>query len=329
MRVLLTGATGRVGTQLLRALLARGDTVRAVVLPGDFALDKLSDDGLEVVVVDLRSPNGLRSCLEGVEAVVHLAATMAWSEDASEELFEANIRATHLLLREAAKLGPGLRRFIVASSDDTYPSLAHTTGRLISESESQHPVSFYGATKVVCEDLALHYWYAQAMPVVVTRFCLIARSEEILRSDGWSGRFLFASSMAGFFSAVGRPECAEIIRAAAGEYDDCLLLARDEAGEPYSFHFADVRDVVAGLLLALDRTEAPGEVFNLAGPKPFSYEDAIPLLSEASGIPYVDARLPGPPIRIGLDIGKAKALLDYKPVWTIEAVISDAVHRAA
>jgi UDP-glucose 4-epimerase len=251
---------------------------------------------------------------------------MAWSSDASDELFEANVRATHLLLREAAKASPGLSRFVLASSDDTYPSLAHTTG-LVTEDEPQHPVSFYGATKVMGEDLALHYWYAQAMPVVVTRFCLVARSDEILRPDGWSGRFLFASSLAGFFSAVGRPECAELIRAASREQDECLLLARDESGEPYSFHFADVRDIVAGLLLALDRPEAAGETFNLAGPEPFSYGVAVPSLSRASGIPFVDLSLPGPPIRVGLDISKARRLLGYKPIWTVEAVIADAVRH--
>ena len=323
MRVLLTGATGRVGKQLMSALLERGDNVRAVVLPGDSALDNVNEEALEVVAMDLRSPRDLRSCLEGIEAVVHLAATMAWSSDASDELFEANVRATHLLLKEAAKVSPGLSRFVLASSDDTYPSLAHTTG-LVTEDEPQHPVSFYGATKVVCEHLALHYWYAQAMPVVVTRFCLIARSEEIMRPDGWSGRFLFASSMAGFFAALGRPECAELIREASSGHDECLLLARDESGEPYSFHFADVRDIVAGIQLALDRPESTGEIFNLAGPEPFSYGDAVPSLSRAAGIPFVDVSLPGPPIRVRLDINKAKTRLGYKPIWTVEAVIADA-----
>jgi UDP-glucose 4-epimerase len=122
-------------------------------------------------------------------------------------------------------------------------------------------------------------------------------------------------------------QAAAAIEARIAPGTEPLLLARDEGGTPYVFHYCDVRDLVRGLLLLLDRPAAVGEAFNLSGPAPFSYDQAIPYLAERLGQPVIDARIPGPPIRIQHDTAKARNLLGYRPVHdlvsTVETALTD------
>src|SRR5688500_5257557 len=74
--VLVTGATGRIGANLCRALLARGYRVRAVVLPGDPAVAKLEGLDVEIVETDLQDAPAVVEVCAGVDAICHLAALM-------------------------------------------------------------------------------------------------------------------------------------------------------------------------------------------------------------------------------------------------------------
>lgn len=322
MKILITGASGRVGRDLVRDRQARGDAVRALVLPGDAGADALAAQGVEVVIGSLTDRDAVAAAVDGVDAIAHLAATMLWTPDADRELFAQNIGGTFNLLQAAVEAGRPLRRFFLASSDEVYPSLK-ARYHPIDEQHPQAPYSFYGLTKEVDERMAWYYHRAHGLPVTVARFALIARAEEILRPDGWSGRFLFAAPMAGLFRALGRADAAAAIEAAAPGPDDRLLLAMDEDGRPYEFQLCDVRDVVAGISLQIDNPSAVGEAFNLSGPAPFSYRVAVEALHRAFGLPYAEVRIPGAPIRLSHDISKARSLLGYTPSFDVPKIINE------
>jgi UDP-glucose 4-epimerase len=329
MKILITGASGRVGRELVRDRQARGDAVRALVLPGDPGAEILAARGVEVVAGSLTDRNAVAAAVDGVDAVAHLAAAMLWTPDADRELFDQNIGGTFNLLQAAVAASRPLRRFFLASSDEVYPSL-QARYLPIDEQHPQAPYSFYGLTKEVDERIARYYHRAHGIPVTIGRFALIARAEEILRPDGWSGRFLFAAPMAGLFRALGRADAAAAIEAACPGPEDRLLLAMDEDGRPYEFHLCDVRDVVAGISLQIDSHSAVGEAFNLSGPAPFSYRVAVEALHRAFGLPYVEVRIPGVPIRLSHDISKARSLLGYAPRFDISTIISKlAAERSA
>ena len=137
---------------------------------------------------------------------------------------------------------------------------------------------------------------------------------------------MFVAPMHDLFNALGRPESAAAIHAAChGDPSSTLLLALDEEGEPYEFHMCDVKDVVTGIDLMLDSPSALGETFNLSGPAPFSWRTAIEALHEATDLPFVEVRIPGPPIRIAHDISKARSILGYAPERDIGKIVADAV----
>ncbi|MEA2512639.1 MAG: UDP-glucose 4-epimerase [Thermomicrobiales bacterium] len=321
MKVLVTGVTGRVGRNLAAALVERGDSVRGLVLPDDPGLERARASGVECVIGNLRDAAMARAAVEDVDAVVHLGAMMLWgSDDHNPVLFEDNLRGTFNLVNAAAVRG-GIQRFVFASSDEVYPSL-DAKYLPIDENHPTEPYSFYGITKLAGEELLHYYHRANNLPVSIARFALVIEPWETARRDGWLGRFLFLKPMLGFVTArAGQEVARELEQKLQG--DDTLLLGRDATGAPYQFHCVDVRDVVQGLMLMLEKPAAIGAAFNLSGPAPFAYDQAIPYLAAKTGLPFVDASIPGPALRIAHSTAKARALLGYTPQYDIFRSIDD------
>ena len=95
---LVTGATGFVGSHVARALVARGDTVRATVRANS-NLAPLDGLELETSVAELTDRRAVRRALRGVTRVFHVAGSTNLRAS-SEALFDANVVATRVLLEE-------------------------------------------------------------------------------------------------------------------------------------------------------------------------------------------------------------------------------------
>jgi NADH dehydrogenase len=108
--ILLTGATGSVGSALLRRLVAEGRQVRCLVRdPRRLGVERVR---VQIALGDLANPASFRNALRGVDTVVHLAAAIRDQDTASIE--ELNAAATRRLLR-AAERG-GVKRFVFFSA---------------------------------------------------------------------------------------------------------------------------------------------------------------------------------------------------------------------
>ncbi|QJU55282.1 NAD(P)-dependent oxidoreductase [Herbiconiux sp. KACC 21604] len=322
--VLVTGATGRVGSRLSERLLDLGAHVRTVVLPGDPGRSRL-DARITVIEGSLGDREVAESAVHSVQAVVHLAALMDWDRSAAPALFRSNVEASFHLLDAASQL-PDFHRFVTVSSDEVYPALAIDGD--IHEQLSLAPYSFYGLTKQLDEVLTDFYGRAYALPVTTVRFALTAAAEEITRHDGWSGRLFFASGLRALFAGLGRLDAVAVIDGAIADQDNTLLLPRDHSGASYRNHFCDVRDLIDALMLLLTEPAAVGDTFNVSGPESFEYEDVVPRLSEALGIPFVELELPGPAFSIKTDISRIRDRLGYAPSRDIETIISEVGERS-
>lgn len=113
--VFLTGASGFLGSHVLRALLAAQYRVRALVRPGSRALPPL--DGCTVVSGDVLHSGGLVQQVVGCRYLVHVAALYSFSPGARPKMFATNVRGCAGLL-EAAHLA-GIERAVVTSSSST------------------------------------------------------------------------------------------------------------------------------------------------------------------------------------------------------------------
>jgi nucleoside-diphosphate-sugar epimerase len=127
MKVLVTGATGFVGSHLVRALLARGDSVR--ILARDSAkAEGLAAAGAEVRSGDLGSPDGLTGLADGIDTVFHLGSAMY----GSAELFErVDVRGTDWILSEAERARVG--RVVYVGTVSCYPLAQMKDGAIIDE----------------------------------------------------------------------------------------------------------------------------------------------------------------------------------------------------
>lgn len=116
MTVLLTGATGHVGANLLRALIEQGDRVRVLVRPGPPNADCSALEGVDVEVAegDLRDPAALQRAVAGCERVYHCAAKVQTIRGGEGDLFETNVLGTRRVL--AAAREAGVARVVVTSS---------------------------------------------------------------------------------------------------------------------------------------------------------------------------------------------------------------------
>ena len=142
--ILVTGATGFVGSHLLEKLRARGNAVRCLVRPTTNT--RRLPQGVETALADLSSGQGLDRALDGVETVIHLAGVTKACHRA--DYFSGNAGATETLAR--ALVGRSIRLVHVSSLAAIGPSL---DGRPVDEDVSPHPVSTYGKSKLESEKI--------------------------------------------------------------------------------------------------------------------------------------------------------------------------------
>ena len=112
MRLFITGATGFVGAHVAQLAEAQGAELRllARATSDTSRLPKSAD----VVVGDLRAPEGFAAALEGCDALIHVAADYRlWVPDPAE-MYKANVEGTRELLRLAREAG--VRRVVYTSS---------------------------------------------------------------------------------------------------------------------------------------------------------------------------------------------------------------------
>lgn len=150
MRVLVTGASGRIGRHVTERLLADGRSVRALVLPDDPRRSLIERSGVEFVEGSMADEDSLRVAVGGSEAVIYLAAALTTRNHIDDEYVEANVVGTYRLLRAIRDYGDRVGRFVYISSDAVYwPGGAIPADYLpVDEDHPRRPASVYGASKL-------------------------------------------------------------------------------------------------------------------------------------------------------------------------------------
>jgi UDP-glucose 4-epimerase len=140
MTVLLTGATGLVGTRLLPRLIKAGYDCRALVRPG-----KTLPAGATAVEGDILDPGSLRPAMDGVTAIVHLAALFRNADE--DATWKVNLDGTRNLIAAARAQAPEAR-FIMASTGRVYDEDLPRPAR---EDDPVSGASAYPQSKVAAE----------------------------------------------------------------------------------------------------------------------------------------------------------------------------------
>jgi dihydroflavonol-4-reductase len=162
--VLLTGASGFVGSAVARRLRAAGFPVRALVRTTS-PVAHLSDLGLDFVTGDLRDADSVRQAMVGIRYLFHVAADYRlWARN-PDELTQTNVAGTRLLMQEAMRAG--VERVVYTSSVATLA--ARTDGVLADETmplTEDKAIGVYKRSKVAAER-AVEALIAEGLPAVI------------------------------------------------------------------------------------------------------------------------------------------------------------------
>ncbi len=227
---LVTGATGHVGNVLVRQLLARGERVRAMVLPSD---DLTSLAGLDVEVVEgnVLDPESLDRAMKGVDAVYHLAGIISIAPGDEELMWRVNVEGVRNVA--AAAMRARVDRVVHVSSVHAFKRMPD--GVVVDERiplALDNPAGTYDHTKALGTLAMLE---AAKLGLNVSVVCPTA----IIGPYDYRGSLL-GTALLGF----ARRGLHWLV--------------------PGAYDFVDVRDIANGLILTKEKGQS-GEIYILAG----------------------------------------------------------------
>jgi nucleoside-diphosphate-sugar epimerase len=151
MNILVTGASGFLGSHIAEQLCAEGHRVVALVRKTSNTKFLSSLSGVELAYGSVEDLDSVRAAMKGVQAVIHSAGLVkARSED---EFFAVNERGTQNMLAAAREVSPELTRFVLVSSLAAVgPS---HDGRPVSGHGDPNPITHYGRSKLAAEKHAI------------------------------------------------------------------------------------------------------------------------------------------------------------------------------
>ena len=317
MRVLVTGATGFLGTHLVRRLLCEGEHVRILArAPARATL--LLEHGAELAVGEIDDMRAVRAALDDVTVVYHLAGRLLTPGVPASDYWKAHVEGTRVLLACCAD-HPGLERLIHCSTTGV---LGATGDAAADETAPMRPTNVYEETKAQAE-LLVRDACRRAFPAVIVRPGLVYGPGDL--------------HLLGFFQAIQRRRFRPI-----GE-------------QPVWLHPIYIDDLIEALVRCGRHPCALGECFHLAGREPVSIADlaagiarAIHVVPTRGWIPLPAARVvalagdllpahlrPSAPLtRSRLDfltnsriysVAKARRVLDFAPATDLTSGIASTV----
>jgi UDP-glucose 4-epimerase len=317
MKVLVTGSSGRVGSAVVKALLEKGYSVRGF----DLCASGLGQDGYDEVTGSLDDALAVQNAVIDIDAVLHLGAFMSWTPQDKAKMFSANVEGTRLLADAASEAGA--KRFVFSSSGEVYPENAPVS-LPVTESHPLNANSPYGLTKLLGEEIIRFHQRAGKMETVILRFSHTQDATELLDENSFfSGPRFFLRPRIKQQQNFNNHSVADILQS-LDPGEPAHILARNEDGRPYQMHITDARDMVDGVVLALESKAAAGEVFNLGATDPVDFEALLKSMSEITGLPIIVADLPGAGVYYQTSNEKIRKNLGYQPKWTIDRMIKEA-----
>ncbi|MGH2933916.1 MAG: SDR family oxidoreductase [Gaiellaceae bacterium] len=294
-KTLVTGGAGFIGSNLVRALLERGDDVR--VLDNFSTGNRANLEGLDVEIVEgeLRSYERVHNAVRGTEVVYHLGALGSVPRSVQDPLTSSAVNVEGTLNVLLAARDEAVRRVVFASSSSVYGSKEQLP---VDESMQADPISPYGVAKLAAERYCVSFSRVyESFESVVLRYFNVFGPRQSPFSQ-------YAAMVPLFITAIANGEPVTV-------YGD---------GEQ-SRDFTYVANVVDATIRAAHAEGASGRIFNVAAGSPASVNDVAGAIGRIVGKP-VEKRFapprPGDIRNSWADVSKAKDALGYEPSVDLE-----------
>lgn len=257
---LVTGASGFVGGEVVRQLLARGVKPR-VLLRNPAKGQEFVRAGATIARGDLTDADSLLAATRDVRGIYHVAALYREANLPVKAFYDVNVEGTRRLFDAA--IASGVERLIHCSTGGVLGDIKAGPGN---ELTPYSPDDDYQVSKMEGEKLALEYFRGGKIRGVVIRPGMVYGPRDT--------RFLK------LFKAIAKRRFLHI-----------------GPGTQW-VHYVDVRDLAGAFLLAMDHGETNGEIYTIAGATPVSFNEMVGLIARALGVPEPRLRLPLYPLQL-------------------------------
>jgi UDP-glucose 4-epimerase len=308
-RILVTGATGKVGRHFIDRILKSPDHRRTSVRA--LCHNRLLEprDRLETVQGSISDGATVRRAMDGITHVLHCATC----KETPEDVMDVTVKGLFWLLEECRD-SPSFRQFILTGGDGAvghffYPHPVPVTEQ---QKHTAYP-GCYALSKVLEEVMVEQYFFQYNL----AGCCL--RAPWIMEKDDFKYSLSFGEDVFGgpsWRDLVGNERADEYVKSGT------VPLMLDPNGKPVKRNFVHLSDLVDAFLLALDHPLAHQQTLNVCMDEPVDYQQVADYLRETRGLPSVG--IPTPFRSTWLDNAKAKFLLGWRPRYDLKRLIDEA-----
>ena len=301
-RILVTGATGKVGKAFIRRLLVEPNFDRFMVRALCHSRTLVAHERLEVVRGSIEQPAVVADALAGVTHVLHLAT----SKETPESIMDVAVKGLFWLL-EACRQSPTFEQFILIGGDAGMGHFVYPHPIPVTETQKHSAYAGCYALSKVLEEVMLEQYYIQYN---LNGCCL--RAPWIMEKDDFKAHLSFGEDV------FGGPRWRDLVGAARADAyiaTQTVPVMLDPAGQPVKRNFVHVEDLVSAILLAIDHPKARQQLFNICMDQPVDYGALATYLARTRGLP--SAEIPTAFYSTWLDNSKAKFLLGWRPVYDL------------
>ena len=252
--VLVTGATGFLGTRLVRRLLWSGVSVRALVRSAVMA-QSFAERGVAVVLGEITDRGKLRDAVDGAAVVYHLAGRLLVPGVPAAEYHRTHVEGAKVLV-SVCEDEPRVERFVHVSTTGV---LGVTGNRPADETAPIRPTNVYESTKAEAESVVREACLG-GFPAVIARPGLVYGPGDL--------------HLLPFFRSILRRQFRPI------------------GSQPVWLHPIYIDDLTEGLIRCGERPRAAGECFHLAGRQPVSLADLAQAIAQAGGTRLPPGHIP-------------------------------------
>jgi UDP-glucose 4-epimerase len=294
-RVLVTGGGGFIGSNLVRALLERGDEVRVLDNFSTGSRSNLEGLNVEVVEGELRSYERVHNAVRGTDVVFHLGALGSVPRSVQDPLTSSAVNVEGTLNVLLAARDEGVRRVVYSSSSSVYGTRRDLP---VTEDQPPDPLSPYGVAKLAAERYCVSFARVyESFETVVVRYFNVFGPRQSPHSQ-------YAAVIPLFITAIANG-----------------MPIRIEGDGEQRRDFTYVSNVVDGTLRAADADGANGRIFNVAASAPVSVNQVADTIGAILGKP-VERRFepprPGDIRDSWADVTAARTVLGWEPTVDLE-----------
>ncbi len=309
-RILVTGATGKVGGNFIERILAEANGGPDVTVRALWHNRPLSPrPRLEAVHGSIADRDCARRAMQGVTHVVHCATC----KETPDEVIDVTVKGLFWLLEEC-RVSPTFQQIILIGGDAALGHFFYPHSIPVTEQQKHSAYPGCYALSKVLEEVMLEQYFVQ---YGLSGCCL--RAPWIMEKDDFKYTLSFGEDGFGcprWRDLVGPERADECVKSGA------VPLMLDPDGKPVRRNFVHVRDLVAAMVLALDHPKARQQSFNICMDEPVDYRQVAEYLFQTRNLPAVEIKTSY--FSTWLDNSKAKFLLGWRPHVNLPRLIDEA-----